>query len=72
MLEKSVARAVDSADRKVNLVMSAIASIEERIESLTNEKADREKVALQVDMENMAVRLRNAIDQEVEVREETN
>eukprot|EP00873_Tetraselmis_striata_P011734 jgi/Tetstr1/431998/TSEL_021474.t1 len=64
MLDKSVARAVDSADRKVNLVMSAIASIEERMEMLNNDKADRNQVALQSEMEVMEITLRSAIEHE--------
>lgn len=67
MLDKSVARAMDSADRKVNLVMSAIASIEERMEMLNNDKADRNQVALQSEMEVMEITLRSAIEHESQV-----
>ena len=67
MLEKSVARAVESADRKVNLVMSAISSLEERMEFLTNSKADLDVVAMKAELEHATSRMRSAIDEYIQV-----
>ena len=62
-----MARAVDSADRKVNLVMSAISSLEERMEFLTNSKADLDVVAMKAELEHAVNRMRGAIDETIQV-----
>lgn len=67
MLEKSVARAVDTADRKINLVMSAISSIEERMESLTNTKADLGVVALKSELDSSITDSRVFMDERLQV-----
>ena len=67
MLEKSVARAVDTGDRKVNLVMRAISSLEERLEWITNNKADLGVVALKSELDSSSMDARAFTDERVQV-----